>query len=141
MNVHPDTRQMSEEISNIRSKLDAQEASRIRAVRGALSANDTSVIVDVRAIRSNPKLLKEFDSGYSFALRFWEVALFVLFWGGVLLSFAWKWWIFLPATLMFWFLHKGQDVSAYQFTTDVIRKNAKADWLIASGYVRLPTDP
>lgn len=138
MSIRSETRQLSDEIAAIRTKLDERDAIQVSAVREALMSNSIPVVVDVNAVRNNPSCLKEFDPGYTLALKFWETALVAIFWGGVLLAFLWKWWIFIPTTIVFWFLHKGQDISAYQFTTDVIRKNTEADWLITSGYVTLP---
>jgi hypothetical protein len=74
-----------------------------------------ATVLDLDPIIQNPRILDEISQGYAFAIRFWDWFGAAVFWGGIIASFTWHWWVFLPASMAATIVWRMNRKSVAQF--------------------------
>jgi len=82
--------------------------------------------LDPRPFDQKPDLLKPYNPGLAFALKFWRWVSALVFLGGIAASFFGHWWAFLPGWLLSWAIHNMNTKSAGQFAAQVFKQHERA---------------
>lgn len=81
---------------------------------------ERATVVELDPILREPRILDAVAKGYSSAVRIWDWAGAAVFWGGVVASFFWNWWTFIPGFAVASIIWRINRRSAIQFTAGAI---------------------
>jgi hypothetical protein len=87
---------------------------------------DGVLVLDVDALHKNPVHLKRFNPGYTAATKFWGFISSLIVLAGVVLSFVWHWWAFLPGFALGFIIYRANAASTADFAIEAIQKNPGA---------------
>jgi hypothetical protein len=85
-----------------------------------------SLCLDPAPFDKKPDLLRPFNPGYTFALKLWRWVSALLLLGGIIASFVWHWWAFIPGFLLSFMVHQMNSKSAGQFAAQAFKQHDDA---------------
>jgi hypothetical protein len=92
-----------------------------------LSEQDGQALcLDPAPFDRKPELLRAYNPGYVFALKFWRWISALVVVAGIAGSFLWHWWVFIPGLLLSTFIHQMNSKSAGQFAAEAFRQHESA---------------
>lgn len=87
-------------------------------------------VLNVDAIGKDPKLMLPYGKRYALADIFWRYIAIIVLIVGVVFSFLWHWWAFIPGFAACTMILKATRQSTVDFAVEILanNKNACADW-------------
>ena len=85
-----------------------------------------ALCLDPAPFDKSPDLLRPFNPGYAFALKFWRWVSVLVLLAGIVLSFIWHWWAFLLGFLLSYAVHQMNAKSAGQFAAQAFKQHEAA---------------
>lgn len=83
---------------------------------------ESATVVDVDKLAERPDILSAYGGSYSAAVKFWRAVASVILVAGIVLSFVWQWWAFVPGFVIALVVYRANNRSAGDFVLELITR-------------------